>query len=111
MKEKNILICDEFNKYTGPRYIHEGEYSGESFRRKILEPEIKKSIEENIILIVDLDGAKFITSFLEEAFGGVVRSLDGLYNLNIIKQHLVIKSEQRPFLRTRIIDFMNNAIK
>ena len=67
---KVIKIAD-FAKFPGPRYKDLGKYSGEEFRDDLLIPAIS---EKNSNLIVDLDGVfGYGSSFLEEAFGGLVR--------------------------------------
>ena len=36
--------------------LEEGDYSGQEFRQNVLHPALKKAIEMNVKLIVDLDG-------------------------------------------------------
>jgi hypothetical protein len=65
-----IDVAVEFSATPGGRYKSEGVFSGEEFREKFLEPHIK----EGKNLAIDLDGPEgFTSSFLEEAFGGLVR--------------------------------------
>lgn len=69
-----INICNDFSDTPGGRYKHEGAYSGEEFRETILLPayeEIEHTTEKLVINFDDCFG--FATSFLEEAFGGLVR--------------------------------------
>lgn len=69
-----IVIVNDFSAITGGRTRTEGEYSGEEFRDNVLMPRYKESLEKNEILEIDFDGCYGIgTSFLEEAFGGLVR--------------------------------------
>ena len=69
-----INICTDFTESPGARYISEGEYSGEEFRDKILEPNFKIAKEKNEKIIIELDGGYgYATSFLEEASGGLAR--------------------------------------
>ncbi len=69
-----IEIANDFSDIPGARYPEEGDYSGQEFRKQILAPKLKLAISENATLIVDLDGtAGYGTSFLEEAFGGLIR--------------------------------------
>jgi|SRR5690606_20761583 len=68
----SIKVLD-FTEFPGPRHEHIGEFSGERFRKEFLIKAIEKHGIENIQ--VDLDGtAGYGSSFLEEAFGGLVRS-------------------------------------
>ena len=68
---KIISIAKDYSKYPAGRFELDGPYSGEAFRRKFLEPAIRN--HERVI--IDLDGTRgYGSSFLEEAFGGLVRS-------------------------------------
>lgn len=68
MSERVISLAREFSRHTGPRFISQGPFSGEKFRKLML-AELKK----HDVLIVDLDGTTGIgSSFLDEAFGGLV---------------------------------------
>ena len=84
-----IEIAREFSRYPGPRYRQHGEFSGEQFRDELLIPALKRAIAAGDVLTVVLDDvAGYGSSFLEEAFGGLLRSgftkpdLDG--HLNIV---------------------------
>lgn len=69
-----INISKDFSITPGGRFIHEGEFSGEKFRKEILFPMYEESLKNNEKLIIDFDGCfGYATSFLEEAFGGLVR--------------------------------------
>lgn len=81
---QSIIIAKEFSDSVGGRYREEGDYSGQEFRENLLEPRLKETIEKNDTLLVDFDGGYgYPTSFLEEAFGGLVR--------NGFKKHLILK--------------------
>lgn len=63
-------IAKDFSPNPGPRYKRQGANSGEALRRRLLEV-LEKTDGE---VIIDLDGTKGIgSSFLDEAFGGLVR--------------------------------------
>lgn len=65
-----ITIATDFSDTPAGRYASDGPYSGESFREEMLIPALK----EGKSVVVDLDGVLgFGSSFLEEAFGGLVR--------------------------------------
>lgn len=65
-----IRISKDYSRYPGGRYRRLGKYSGEEFRDDILVPALAKDDE----VIVILDGtAGYGSSFLEEAFGGLIR--------------------------------------
>lgn len=69
-----LTIATDFSAVTGGRTPKEGDFSGELFRDNVLEPAYKDSIGKKEKLVIDFDGCYGIgTSFLEEAFGGLVR--------------------------------------
>ena len=71
-----INVAKEFTETPGARYKTQGAYSGEEFRDNILYPKFIESIKNNEKLVVNLDGGYgYGSSFLEEAFGGLVRKL------------------------------------
>lgn len=105
-----IKIKDDFSFTPGPRYIDEGNFSGEDFRIKILFPKMEKAIKENKTLVVDLDGtAGYGTSFLEESFGGLIR-VNKLQFQDIIK-YLEIVSEEEKYLEDDIFQYLEDANK
>ena len=68
--ERTIAIASEFSRFPGGRYRADGEHSGEAFRDDLLIP----ALRSNQTVTVILDGAAgYPSSFLEEAFGGMVR--------------------------------------
>lgn len=70
MAEKIINIAAEFSKTPGGRYRTDGPASGEEFRESVLIP----ALRENATIVIELDGTRgYPSSFLEEAFGGLVR--------------------------------------
>jgi hypothetical protein len=82
----SINISEDFTKTPGARYIREGNFSGEEFRQKILLPKYKECVSNNEKLEINFDGCYgYATSFLEEAFGGLVRELQVFNILNNIE--------------------------
>lgn len=70
MELKIINVAKDFTRFPAGRYKSDGPFSGERFREEILAPALK----ENDVLEVNLDGvAGYGSSFLDEAFGGLVR--------------------------------------
>ncbi|WP_292375057.1 STAS-like domain-containing protein [Mesorhizobium sp.] len=67
-----INILQEFSKTPGGRYYTDGPASGQKFREEFLLP----ALAANDRVIVEMDGTRgYPSSFLEEAFGGLVREL------------------------------------
>jgi hypothetical protein len=92
---KTISIAKDFSPTPGGRYNRDGPYSGEAFRTRFLEP----AIDAGERVIVDLDMvAGLPSSFLEEAFGGLLRVRAGLTADQVIGQIQVSATE--PDLQT-----------
>jgi hypothetical protein len=69
---KKINIATEFSEFPVGRFYNDGPDSGERFRDEILEPALK----DGQSVIVFLSGTEgYGSSFLDEAFGGIVRKL------------------------------------
>lgn len=72
MNTVTINIASQFSRYPAGRYKADGPYSGEAFRDDFLIPKLRQS---DTRIVVQLDGARGLaSSFLEEAFGGLVRA-------------------------------------
>lgn len=68
-----INVAKQFTKLPGGRYVRLGPYSGEEFRTRFLVDPLRGGKT----VVVELDGVRgYGSSFLEEAFGGVVRELN-----------------------------------
>lgn len=70
MSDRHFSIAREFSPHPGPRYVRHGSNSGEALRKRLLEY-VKQTPGR---VVIDLDGTKgFGSSFLDEAFGGLIR--------------------------------------
>jgi hypothetical protein len=100
----SISIAKDYTDTPGGRYIKDGPFSGEDFRNKILAPTFKKSAD---IVTVDLDGCYgFTSSFLEEAFGGLVREFD----LESVKKRVRVACTDEPGLIEEVQEYIENAL-
>jgi STAS-like domain of unknown function (DUF4325) len=69
---KTVNVAKEFTRFPSGRFKKNGDTSGEGFRERFLEEPIHKGEA----ITVELDGTiGYGSSFLEEAFGGLVRAL------------------------------------
>lgn len=103
-----LSIAKDFSRTPGGRSIHEGQNSGELFRIEILEPAYLKAKEKGETLIIDLDGViSYPPSFLEEAFGGLVRK----FKDKKIKDIIEIRCTDEPNLINEIFKNITEAIK
>ena len=82
-------VSDEFGQLTGPRLARHGSCSGEALRIKIAEK--LKTIGSGKLTVILDDVHGYGSSFLEEAFAGLVRHWDGdlmpLMRLIFMKRH------------------------
>lgn len=91
-----ISVARDFAKAPIGRFRTDGPQSGEVFRVQCLRPALEKAE----IVEVDLDGTEgYGSSFLEEAFGGLIRER---MSLNEFERRLVFKSEEDPTLIAEI---------
>jgi hypothetical protein len=71
MQTQMISIRNNFSENPSGRYVTDGPNSGERFRDEWLLP----ALRNGAVVTVNLDGALgYGSSFLEEAFGGLVRA-------------------------------------
>lgn len=104
-----LKIASEFSRTPGARYENEGKFSGESFRKNLLSPRLRGAIKAGKQLVVNLDGtAGYGTSFLEEAFGGLIREN---ISLEDIKKYLKIISSEDPSYIDEIKEYIDDAAK
>lgn len=103
-----IKIATDFSRIPGARVPEEGDYPGIQFRQEILLPKLKEAIEKNQKLVIDLDGTAGLgTSFLEESFGGLIRT-DKLDYHTVIKT-LEFVSIDDPDYIDEIMDYLKEA--
>jgi hypothetical protein len=75
MKDRSttINIAEDFSRYPAGRYRSDGEFAGQRFREGHLVP----ALRDYSHVVVQMDGTLgYGSSFLEEAFGGLVRDSD-----------------------------------
>lgn len=72
--EHKIDIAKTFSPYPVGRDEHDSAFNGKKFRTEILAPAIRKALDEHYQIVIVLEGLESVgSSFLEEAFGGLVR--------------------------------------
>ena len=87
---ETIKISRDFSETPGGRYARDGGFSGEEFRDDILYPKYMICKKNNEKLTIDFDDTYgFATSFLEEAFGGIVRK----YHIRDLLGSIVLVSQ------------------
>jgi hypothetical protein len=69
-----IEVAKDFSRTPGGRYFSDGPHSGQMFRDRYLVPALQAAKRSDDRVVVVLDGTRgYLSSFLEEAFGGLVR--------------------------------------
>jgi hypothetical protein len=91
---------------------NDGTYNGERFRKEVLVPALRAAIEigPSQKLIIDIDGVRsFGSSFLEEAFGGLVRT--GAFTQQELLRHLEIRCSKQHlmFFKEMIESYIKEA--
>lgn len=98
-----VTVAKDFSRHPAGRFLADGPYSGQLFRQKFLESNIRT--EDKIIII--FDGARgYGSSFLEEAFGGLIRA-------GIPKELALSKLDlqtSNPDLRQEVLEYIEEAI-
>lgn len=103
-KTITINIASEFTETPGPREKKDGPFSGELFREQFLEKYFLK--DDDTKIIIDLDGVKgYAPSFLEEAFGGLVRK----YGREKVLNKIEIRAIEKAYYRDLSYRYIKNA--
>lgn len=98
-----IDIGEVFSKYPAGRHPQDGKYNGETFRKKFLEEPLSQSQK----VTIEFDKAvSYGSSFLEEAFGGLVRTAK--FDNDTIKSIELVSADS--FLIDEIKTYINDAI-
>lgn len=104
MSNKMINFVEEFTDMPAGRYREDGRFSGEVFRDDLLVPALKN----NSIVTLDLSNAYgFGSSFLEEAFGGIIRNKS--FTLEDLKKKLKIICNDDPMTIEQIWLYVEDA--
>ncbi len=99
-----IRIASDFSRFPAGRYTTDGPYSGQGFLEKKLIPALQEGGSVKIVL----DGTMgYGSSFLEEAFGGLVRRK--LWPLSVLLNKIEFVSDDEPDLVDEIRGYMRDA--
>lgn len=102
MSTKVISVAADFSPVPAGRYMSDGPFPGEKFRNEHLVP----ALAANDNITVDLDGTVGMgSSFLEEAFGGLVRLG---YAEPVLRKRLHIRSSRQSY-EARIWAYIDRA--
>jgi len=86
---KRIVIAKDFSPYPAGRFVADGKFNGTTFRQDYLVP----ALSEFDRVEVEFDGvAGFGSSFLEEAFGGLIREEE--MDMEVLKEKLIFSTTE-----------------
>jgi hypothetical protein len=102
MSSATIDVGADFSRFPGGRYRSDGPHSGEGFREDVLVPWLAK--HDNVRVMLDT-AFGYGSSFLEEAFGGLVRAN---YPAEEVLRRITVVSED-PLLITEVRDYIEQA--
>lgn len=90
-----ITVVDDFSRAPYGRYPADGDFCGENFRKYLLAPKLRENNRVHVVL----DGYnRYGRSFLDEAFGGLIRE-EGFTAADLEKKltysHSLIKSIEK----------------
>lgn len=101
-----IDIAAEFSETPSGRFLTDGPKSGEKFREEHLRGALNSG-EPVRVLTDDVEG--FGSSFLEEAFGGLVRK--GYFTVADLENRLIIVSDEDEALLEEVWGYIREATK
>ena len=106
METKVITVAKDFSPYPMGRLRKHGEFSGEAFREDVLVPALKKY--NNIV--VNFDGVAGVpSSFLEEAFGGLIRLGHISFTEFEKRVHVKVSEKNLSIAKDRIRTYISRA--
>jgi hypothetical protein len=102
---KIINVAKDFSKNPSGRYLADGSSSGESFLKYKLIP----ALDTFSKVVIDFNGVRgYGSSFLEEAFGGLIR-VKHMSMIDFTKKIEIVSDD--PFLWPEIELYLNDAIE
>lgn len=99
-----IDVGRDFTRFPSGRYEANGMTSGEAFRKKLLEPALNHLGEKVRVLLDTTIG--YGSSFLEEAFGGLVRKA-GFESSDLLKRLELVTTDES--LKLEVSEYINDA--
>ena len=103
MTTRTINIATEFSQTPAGRFVTDGPFSGERFRNEILVPALRSS-DEVVVDMSDVFG--YGSSFLEEAFGGLVRKCS--FNRNELLKKMRVQASLKTY-ETKVMQYIKEA--
>lgn len=96
-----INVATDFTRFPAGRYRSDSRFSGEEFREDFIIPALQSGSK----VVIELDGTLgYGSSFLDEAFGGLVRL--GGFAADFLREHLEFRTDN-PVLRAEIDSYLS----
>jgi len=93
MADKVVITVKSFCENPGPRYISQGDDSGEKFYHDVLNKAFYDAVNSKKKLIVNLDSTSgYASSFLDEAFGNLIFD----FGKELVENNVEIISNEEP---------------
>lgn len=98
-----VNIGKQFSRYPVGRYRSDGDANGEKFREDVLRPALTRASK----IVIEFDDALgYGSSFLEEAFGGLVRH--GFKSTELLRRLQLVTADDS--LKSEVISYINEAL-
>lgn len=110
MGQDMLIAVADFSTYPSGRDSRDGDFNGTRFREEILVPAVKSALADESKVVVSLANVmSFGSSFLEEAFGGLIR--DGRFSKVDLKRVLLVDSgpSENDRYRDAILRYIDRA--
>lgn len=103
----SIYVGKNFFDDPSGRYYTDGDGSGEEFREEVLKPLLSHLDKLEINIDENVEG--YGSSFLVEAFGGLVKH--GYFTKDILKEKIIItfKNKDYKFFKEKIFQYIEEA--
>lgn len=103
-KEKTIKVAKDFYDELIGRFPSDSDYNGERFRNEYLIP----SLRDFDKVTVDFDGVEgYGSSFLDEAFGGLIHA-SNLSKTDVLNRLHLVSNEDESLIE-EILEYINKA--
>ena len=99
-----IRVAEDFSRTPAGRYRADGPWNGEAFREDHLQPALRGGNQAVVVYLDDVEG--YGSSFLEEAFGGLVRAAN--LTGETLHKRLRIRTNDRA-LESEIWEYIDQA--
>lgn len=104
MSTVRIDVGKSYSRYPAGRFADDGPYSGEKFREELLLPPLRRGSRVEVVLD---NTAGYGSSFLEEAFGGLLRA--GIAATDVSELLVLITDDEG--LRDEVLGYIDDEAK